>query len=115
MDLHIDMNTEVQNLIRAQEESLAFRAICQGDKAAMAKLRNRSDAGSAQVLEKAVRERKDTPFGQAQVESFLRFMVSRETTRDIEDVGRDNLVYDALGEHRVLGKAKKKKRRVVSY
>ncbi len=115
MDLHLDMNTEIQNLIKAQEDSLAFRAICQGDKAAMAKLRNHSDAGSAQVLEKAVRERKDTPFGQAQVQSFLRFMVSNETTLALEDAERDNMVYDALGDHRVLGKPKKKKRRVVSY
>lgn len=55
-------------------------------------------------------QRKD-PLGQRQVESLLCFMVSEETERALEDAGADNIVYDGLGEHRILGRAKKNNKR----
>ena len=59
---------------------------------------------------------RETPFGERQVESFLRFMISAEIEREFEDAEGDNIVYDALGSHRILGKAKKKKKkRSMSY
>ncbi len=53
-----------------------------------------------------------------QVESLLAFMVGDPTERSLEDTERDNIVYDALGDHRILGKHKKKKKKArptVSY
>ncbi len=46
-----------------------------------------------------------------QVESLLAFLVEDPTQRDMENVERDNIVYDALGDHRILGKHKKKKKK----
>ena len=48
--------------------------------------------------------------GPQQVESLLAFMVEYSTERALENAERDNIVYDALGEHRILGKHKKKKK-----
>ena len=45
-----------------------------------------------------------------QVESLLAFLVEISTERQLENVERDNIVYDGLGEHRILGKHKKKKK-----
>jgi hypothetical protein len=38
----------------------------------------------------------------------LRFMVPREIERALEDAEGDNKVYDALGEHRILGRPRGK-------
>ena len=48
--------------------------------------------------------------GPQQVESLLAFMVDDPMERALENVERDNIVYDGLGEHRILGKRKKKKK-----
>lgn len=53
--------------------------------------------------------------GPQQVESLLAFMVENSTERALENAERDNIVYDALGDHRVLGKNKKKKRPTQRY
>lgn len=108
---HIDMNQEIQDLLAARQKDIAWRAIVEGDTQALAKLQRQ---GSVQAT---IDLRKETPIGQRQVESLLRFMVSPETERAMEDAEGDNKVYDALGEHRILGRAKKKKKksRVVKY
>jgi hypothetical protein len=66
------------------------------------------------MMAKIDRERKDSNFGPRQVESFLRFM-DESLERQCEQAEADNVVYDALGEHRILGRAKKKKRSPKSY
>ena len=48
--------------------------------------------------------------GPQQVESLLAFMVEPPIVRALENAERDNIVYDGLGEHRILGKHKKKKK-----
>jgi len=48
--------------------------------------------------------------GPQQVESLLAFMVEDSLERALENAERDNIVYDGLGEHRILGKHKKKKK-----
>lgn len=105
VDIHIDMNPEIQKLLALREGDLPYRAIVQGDPYAMARLVNTSNPGWA---EKIARESK-AHLGPSQVESFLRFIVDRPTERALEDAGVDNLVYDQLGEHRVLGKKKGRK------
>ena len=47
--------------------------------------------------------------GPQQVESLLAFRVEAPTERALENAERDNIVYDGLGEHRILGKKKKKR------
>ena len=49
--------------------------------------------------------------GTQQVESLLAFMVEDPLERELENAERDNIVYDGLGEHRILGKVKKKKKK----
>ena len=49
--------------------------------------------------------------GPQQVESLLAFMVDDSMERALENAERDNIVYDGLGEHRILGKKKKKKKK----
>ncbi len=49
--------------------------------------------------------------GPQQVESLLAFMVELPIERALENAERDNIVYDGLGEHRILGKHKKKKKK----
>ncbi len=49
--------------------------------------------------------------GPQQVESLLAFMVEDSMERTLKDAERDNIVYDGLGEHRILGKKKKKKKK----
>ena len=107
MDKHIDMNPEIQRLVLAREQDVAYKAIVQGDPNAMSQLQYDNQAVVGEVLAKARRERKDS--GPAQVESFLHFVIDRVTERQIEDAEADNVVYDALGEHRILGKKRKGK------
>ncbi len=61
-------------------------------------------------MSKIESERKDNNFGPCQVKSFLHFMFEGQE-RQFEDAEADNIVYEALGEHRILGKAKKKKKK----
>ena len=49
--------------------------------------------------------------GPQQVESLLAFMVEADIERGLENAEMDNIVYDALGDHRILGKHKKKKKK----
>ena len=106
MDAHIEMTESTSDLAKRLEQDTRFQAICNGDSRAMSRLQRE---GSIQTT---IGLRRETPLGQRQVESLLRFMISEETTRAFEDAEGDNLVYDSLGEHRILGRAKKKKKKM---
>ena len=56
----------------------------------------------------------EAELGQAQVQSLLAFAVDLYLERKLEDAELDNKIYDGLGDHRILGKRKKKKRVVVT-
>ena len=114
MDAHIDIQNDIQESTTELAERLArdtlFRAVCEGNSSAMSRVEKE---GSTTV---AINLRREIPFGQRQVESLLCFMVSGPTEKALEDAEGDNVVYDGLGEHRVLGKKKKaKKSRTISY
>lgn len=111
MDVHIDMTEQLNNLAESLAQNTMYQAICRGDPNSLAKLQRE---GSKTI---SVDLRKETPLGQRQVESLLSFMVSNETEKELEDAEGDNIVYDALGEHRILGLAKKKqkKSRILGY
>lgn len=111
MDAHIDMTEQMNDLAERLARDTMYQAICNGDPKALARLQRE---GSKTIT---IDPRRETPFGQRQVESLLSFMVSEEIERALEDAEGDNVVYDALGEHRVLGRAKKKKKksRVMNY
>jgi len=49
--------------------------------------------------------------GPQQVESLLSFVVEDSVERALTGTDLDNIVYDGLGEHRILGKHKKKKKK----
>ena len=57
----------------------------------------------------------EAELGEAQVQSLLAFRINPNLELALEDAERDNIIYDGLGEHRVLGKKKKKKKRMPSY
>jgi len=101
-DAHIDMTEKMEDLAERLARDTMYHAICHGDPKAMARLEKQ---GSVKAT---IDPRREAPLGQRQVESLLCFMVSEETERAMEDAERDNIVYDALGEHRILGPAKKK-------
>ena len=103
MDAHIDMQESTKDLADRLAQDFLFQAVCNGNQKAMSRIQK---DGSRQV---SVDMRKEVSLGQRQVESLLRFMVSEETYRAMEDAERDNIVYDGLGEHRILGKKKKKR------
>jgi hypothetical protein len=110
MDAHIDMTEQMNSLAERLAQDTMYRAVCQGDPSALARLQRQ---GSVQTT---IDLRKETPLGQRQVESLLSFMVSETTERAMEDAERDNIVYDGLGEHRILGRVKKnKKKRTMKY
>lgn len=111
MDAHIDMTESMNDLAERLARDTMYQAICNGNPAAMAKLQRE---GSVQTT---IDLRREAPLGQRQVESLLSFMVSPSTEKALEDAEGDNVVYDALGEHRILGRAKKKskKSRVMKY
>ena len=102
VDKHIDIEESMNDIAERLARDTMYHAICHGDPRAMARLEKE---GSTTV---AIDLRKEAPLGQRQVESLLCFMVSEEVERELEDAERDNIVYDALGEHRILGAAKKK-------
>ena len=105
MDAHIDMQESTTELADRLARDTMFQAICEGNPTAMVRLQKEGSATTAIDL------RREVPFGQRQVESLLCFMVSHETEMALEDAEGDNVVYDGLGEHRVLGRAKKKKKK----
>ena len=111
MDAHIDMQESTADLADRLARGTMFRAICDGDPGAMSRLEKE---GSTTVT---IDLRREAPLGQRQVESLLCFMVSDETKIEMENAERDNIVYDGLGEHRILGKKKKvkKKSRALGY
>ena len=109
MDAHIDMQESTSDLAERLARDTMFRAICEGDPSAMRRLEKQ---GSAQI---PIDLRRETPLGQRQVESLLCFMVSHEIDQDMDEAEGDNIVYDGLGEHRILGRKKKKKSRTISY
>lgn len=109
-EIHIDMEETTTALAERLSRDTMFQAICNGEPRAMRRLEQQ---GSINI---PVDLRKETPLGQRQVESLLRFMVSKETERAFEEAEGDNKVYDALGEHRILGKkSPKKKGRTLPY
>lgn len=99
---HLDMDSDVRDLIENLDRNTAYRAICHGDPHAMARLQKN---GSATITV----GNEGTPQGERQVESLLRFIVDRPLLYAMEDAEADNKMYDHLGEHRILGKHKKKK------
>ena len=101
---HIDMNQVIQDEITDPKNSLEHRAICYGDPDDLKQL---SSKGSMQLT---ISPNKEVPSGPRQVESLLRFVVSKEVERAMEDTVADNIVYNQLGEHRILGKMKNKKK-----
>ncbi len=103
-NIHINMDEEIRELLSRRENDIVFRAVVLGDPAAHAKLKQeRSTVLSVNVS-------RDIPFETRQVESFLRFMDERLEV-DMELAEMDNVVYDGLGEHRILGKKKRKKKK----
>jgi hypothetical protein len=101
---HLNLEEDVRRLVEAQEGDLAFRAICQGDQEA---LRELSTKGSIQSQFDPLKE---PQLGPAQREALLTFVLEEEVARALEDTQADNIVYDQLGEHRILGRVKKKKK-----
>ena len=102
--VHIDLEQDVKSLLEKRENDLAFRAICEGEEEAMSALQNKGSLALGKIEEEA-------SLGATQVQSLLRFCIEREIERAFEEAEGDNIVYDGLGEHRILGKAKKKKSR----
>ncbi len=108
-DTHLDMESLVRQVEeqredkRVQEDSQLARAgIVQGEPAALQRL-------SMQARRHLyVNASEDPDFGPRQVESFLRFM-DEGLESELELAEMDNIVYDSLGEHRILGRRKSKK------
>lgn len=64
-----------------------------------------------------IEDKQATPWdriGPAQRESLLAFIVSPKTDNELAHADGDNIVYDALGSHRILGESKKRKGRITS-
>ena len=73
-------------------------------------------AQGLKITEINIEDKKATPWeklGPAQRESLLAFIVSTEIEDAMSHAEGDNIVYDALGEHRILGKSRKKKGRIL--
>ncbi len=110
MDAHIDMTESTTELAERLSRDTMYRAICDGDPYAMRRLQKE---GSANAI---IDIRREAPLGQRQVESLLCFIVSPDAEKSMEDAAMDNIVYDGLGEHRILGRKKKRKvQKTVSY
>ncbi len=108
VDLHLDIKESMTDISERLARDTMYHAICHGDPRAMARLEKEGG------IKATIDLRKEVPLGQRQVESLLCFMVSEEIERELEDAERDNIVYDALGEHRLLGLAKKKKKKKIT-
>ncbi len=102
---HIDMEEEIKELVAKREGDVVYKAVIDGDAAAQARLRQER---STTLI---INPNRDVPFETRQVESFLRFM-SEGLENEMESAEMDNIVYDGLGNHRILGKKKKKKKKM---
>jgi hypothetical protein len=102
--IHLNLDEEIRELLQAREKDTVFQAICRGNPKALDKL-HRSDTREPVRIDPY----DETPAGPRQVESLLQLVVGRSLERALEDAEADNLVYDQLGEHRILGTKKKKK------
>lgn len=60
-------------------------------------------------LQISIQEDNINYLGPRQVESLLQFLINDSIERKLNIAERNNIVYDGLGEHRILGKKKKKK------
>ncbi len=119
MDAHLDMEELTREISQRRATELMYQAICTGEPVAMIKLQQEGSVNSSSFsMSKCTREnalkRQSALLGTRQVESLLRFMVSREVQYQMEDAESDHKIYDSLGSHRILGK-KKKKTRLISY
>lgn len=103
-NVHIDMEEEIKELLAQRENDTVFQAVVNGDPAAQAKLREERSTAVRIDL------KRDIPFETRQVESFLRFM-DAGLEKEMELAEMDNVVYDGLGTHRILGKKKNKKKK----
>jgi hypothetical protein len=103
--IHLDLEEDIRELLESRAQSTVFRAICGGDPKALEEL-HRSESGVPLRVDSYAK----VDAGPRQVESLLRFMVEGELERALEDAEADNVVYEQLGEHRILGRAKKKKK-----
>ncbi len=115
MDAHLDMEALTREITQRRELELMYQAICTGEPVAMAKLQQEGSVGpSSFSMSKCAREnalkRQSALLGTRQVESLLRFMVSREVQYQMEDAEGDQKIYDSLGSHRILGQKKKSMR-----
>ena len=110
---YIDMNEDIQKMLVKRQSNNEWMAIVQGDRRALAELQNTPPKRYEELSLKIAAERKGPEFGPRQTESFLHFVFEGKE-RQIEDAEADNIVYEALGEHRILGKAKKKKKKRTS-
>ncbi len=93
---HLDINEVIRESLNKERTGLFKRLTSQRDPDI------RMTTNGETVNEKEL--------GEAQVQSLLAFRVNPDTEENLENAERDNIVYDGLGEHRVLGKKKKKKR-----
>lgn len=115
MDAHLDMEELTREISQRRATELMYRAICTGEPIAMTKLQQKGSVGSSsssmyKCAQENAMKRREVLLGTNQVESLLRFMVSREVQYQMEDAEGDNKIYDSLGNHRILGKKKKSMR-----
>ena len=97
MDAHINIVEKKDNPAEQLAKEIMYQAICNGNPVAMSRLQKEGG------VETVIDLRRDAPVGQRQVESLLRFVVSSDLERSMEDAEGDQIVYDGLGEHRILG------------
>jgi len=107
---HIDMDAIVRQVIEKREEDTRVwnfeqvaRYIREGE---MEMSVTGSPHTSFHGAHAHVDVTKDYDFGPRQVQSFLQFM-DNSLEREIELAEMDNIVYDSLKEHRILGRRKK--------
>lgn len=75
------------------------------------------DVGTLNITEIHIDDKKATPWeklGPAQRESLLAFVIATDIEDAMSHAEGDNIVYDALGEHRILGPHRKVKGRILS-
>ena len=98
LELHLEMHDELDRRRNDSESSPKGRL------------------GNLKITEIHIDDKKATPWeklGPAQRESLLAFIVSTDIEDAMAHAEGDNIVYDALGEHRILGKSRKKKGRIL--
>ncbi len=102
---HLDIQSILEEELKKQRES---RILHLQDLSQKKHVRDNPDFN---VLANGETVPNEDNLGPQQVESLLAFVVGNPTERFLEDTERDNIVYDALGDHRILGKHKKKKKK----